>query len=229
MKKWWKEVRHQLLKILTPAVGLMYFYLVGKTSKTVVIGQEQLDALRKQYPHIIYAAWHENILTGSWPLRHQGNTVLISQSRDGEYVSRLIHLLGFHTVRGSSSRGGVRSLLKLVRVLKNEGDVIIIADGPRGPARECKPGVITLAKRSGMPIIPTVAVVSRFKRVNSWDRTIIPFPFSTFTLIHGDPIFIPEDVDKTTIAHYQEQLKQALDALSEKAAFPSQRIEHPNG
>ena len=216
MKKVWKEVRHQLLKILTPAVGLVYFYLVGKTSKTDVIGQEQLDALRTQYPHVIYASWHENILTGAWALRHQGATILISQSRDGEYVSRLVHLLGFHTVRGSSSRGGVRSLLKLVRVLKNEGDAIIIADGPRGPARECKPGVITLAKRSGMPIIPTAVLVSRFKRVNSWDRTIIPYPFSTFTMIHADPIFIPEDADKKTIAQYQAQLKQALDALSEK-------------
>jgi lysophospholipid acyltransferase (LPLAT)-like uncharacterized protein len=217
MKKWWKEIRHQLLKILTPAVGLVYFYVVGKTSKTGAIGQEQLDVLRKQYPHCIYAGWHEQILTGAWALRCRGITILISQSRDGEYVSRLVHLLGFHTIRGSSSRGGVRSLLKLVRVLKNEGDVIIIADGPRGPARECKPGVITLAKRSGMPIIPTAVLVSRFKRVNSWDRTIIPYPFSTFTMIHADPIFIPEDADKKTIAQYQAQLKQALDALSEKA------------
>jgi lysophospholipid acyltransferase (LPLAT)-like uncharacterized protein len=223
MKKLWKELQHQLLKVLAPAAGLVYFYVVGKTSKTVAIGQEQLDILIKQYPHVIYAGWHEQILTGAWALRRRGITILISQSRDGEYVSRLVHLLGFHTARGSSSRGGVRSLLKLVRVLKNEGDVIMVADGPRGPARECKPGVITLAKRSGMPIIPTAVLVSRFKRVNSWDRTIIPCPFSTFTRIHGDPIFIPEDVDKEAIAHYQEQLKQALDALSEKATQQSDK------
>ena len=93
----------------------------------------------------------------------------------------------------------------------------MIADGPRGPARQSKAGVITLAKHSGMPIIPTAGSVSRFKRINSWDRMIVPYPLSTFTMIHGDPIFIPKDADKKAIAHYQEQLKQALDALSEKA------------
>lgn len=93
----------------------------------------------------------------------------------------------------------------------------MVADGPRGPAKQCKPGVITLAKQSGMPIIPTAVLVSRFKRVNSWDRTIVPLPFSTFTMLHGDPIFVPKDADKDALVHYQKQLEQALNALPEKA------------
>jgi len=217
MRTLWKGVLHQILKIAAPAVGLIYLYFVGKTSKIVVLGQEQHAELRKQYPHFIYVGWHEQVLPGVWALRRRGITILSSQSRDGEYISRLVHLLGFRTARGSSTRGGTRALLQLVRVLKSEGDVIMIVDGPRGPARQCKPGVITLAKQSGMPIIPTALFVSRFKRVNSWDRTIIPYPFSIFTMIHGDPIFIPEDADEDALAQYQEQLKQALDALSERS------------
>jgi lysophospholipid acyltransferase (LPLAT)-like uncharacterized protein len=214
MKKFWKEVQYQLLKTLAPPLGFLYIYLVGRTSKTVEIGKEAHDALRQQYPHLIYAAWHEHILVHAWVFRQRGISVLISQSRDGEYISRTVRLLGFRASRGSSSRGAVRGIIKLVRILKDEGDVGLTADGPRGPARECKPGVITLAKRSGLPIIPIVASASRSTRVNSWDRMIVPYPFSTLTVMYGDPIFIPEDADKEALADYQQQVKQALDALT---------------
>jgi lysophospholipid acyltransferase (LPLAT)-like uncharacterized protein len=216
MRKLWKEVRHQIFKNVVPAVGLLYLYFVGKTSKIVVLGQEQPAELRKQYPHCIYVGWHEQVLTGAWALRRRKITILISQSRDGEYVSRLVHLLGFGTSRGSSSRGGTRALLQLVRILKTTSDVLIVADGPRGPARECKPGAIMLAKQSGMPIMPIAVLVSRCKRVHSWDRTIIPLPFATFTMMHGDPILVPKDADPEAIARYQAQLKHALDTLSGK-------------
>jgi lysophospholipid acyltransferase (LPLAT)-like uncharacterized protein len=162
MNNLWKKVRHHLLQSAAPAVGVVYLYVVGKTSKTLVLGQEHHAELHKRYPHFIYVGWHEQILLGAWTFRHRGITILISPSRDGEYISRVVHRLGFGTVRGSSSSGGTRALVQLVRVLKHEGDVILIADGPRGPAKECKPGVITLAKISGMPIIPTAVRVSRF-------------------------------------------------------------------
>lgn len=216
IKKLWKELRHQLFKILVPTLGMVYLYVVGKTSKTIVLSQEQHAALRKQYPQLIYVGWHEHVLTAAWAYRRRNLATLISQSRDGEYLSTLGKLLGFHPVRGSSSRGGVRGMIQLVHAVKQGHDVGIGADGPRGPARECKAGAILLAKRSGMPIIPNAVLVSRFKRLNNWDRTIIPLPFATFTMIYGEPIFIPEDAGKDAIAEYQIRVKQAIDALTEK-------------
>ncbi len=215
-KKLWKELRHRLLKVLVPILGMVYIYVIGKTSKTIVLGQEQHDALREKYPHCIYVSWHEYLLPSAWTYRRRNIATLISQSRDGEYLSRLCRLLGFYPVRGSSSRGAVRGLIQLAHAAKQGHDVGIGADGPRGPARECKAGAILLAKRSGMPIIPHVVLVSRFKRLNNWDRTIIPFPFATFTMTYGDPIFIPKDADKETIAEYQVRVKQMIDRLAEE-------------
>lgn len=214
MKKLWKELQYHLIKTLGPLIGVVYIYVVGKTSKTVFIGQERHDALKLQYPHLIYVTWHEQILSHAWVMRRRGITILVSQSRDGEYAARLLHLLGFRTARGSSTRGGARGLLELARILEHTGDIGIIADGPRGPVHECKPGAILLAKQSGIPIVPMVASISRGKRVNSWDRTIIPFPFATITYTFGDPIFVPQELEKDDITIYQQQVKQALDTLS---------------
>lgn len=214
MKKFWKDVQHSLLKTVAPWAAAIYLYLVGKTSKTVVIGQEAYDTLKVRSPHLIYVAWHEQILLHTWFWRHQGITILISQSRDGEYVNRLLELLGFRSARGSSSRGGVRGLLQLVRTLKDVGSVGIIADGPRGPARACKPGAILLAKQSGIPIVPTAAAISRYKRVKSWDRLVVPLPFATFTLAYGEPIVIPDKLEKDVLGEYQRQIDQALNTLT---------------
>jgi lysophospholipid acyltransferase (LPLAT)-like uncharacterized protein len=216
IKKLWKEVQHQLLQILVPTLGIAYFYLVEKTSKKIILGQDQLDTLKTQYPHVIYTGWHEQVINGIWIFHHRKMTVLISQSRDGEYISRLVHLLGFRSARGSSSRGGIRGFLQLLQTLKTTGDIILLADGPRGPAKQCKAGVIALARRSGMPIIPGAVIVNRSKRVKSWDRTIIPYPFATFTMSYGEPIFVPKNADKEVIAEYQMRVKQAIDSLTEK-------------
>ncbi len=212
-----KNITHQLLKLLVPTLGTAFLYVVGKTSRNIEFGRERLDALRKEYPHVIYIGWHEHVLTSAWMLRHQQIALLISQSRDGEYHSRLARSLGFRPVRGSSSRGGVRSLLQLAHAVQHESDVLIGADGPRGPAKECKAGAIVLAKHSGMPIIPMSGSLTRYTRLNSWDSTIVPFPCSTLIMGYGEPIFVPTRADKHTIARYQARVKEAIDRLTEQA------------
>ena len=141
-----------------------------------------------------------------------GITVLVSQSQDGEYIAAIMHTLGFRTARGSSSRGGSQALRQLLRILRKTGDAGIVVDGPRGPARECKPGVVTLAQLSGAPIIPLAASSTRFKR----DRTYIPLPFSTMTIHYGEPLFFSKG-DDADIEYARGQVGQALDALTDAA------------
>jgi lysophospholipid acyltransferase (LPLAT)-like uncharacterized protein len=212
----WNDVKYRLLHLLILVIGVVYFYLVEKTSKTSVLGQDHHDTLKEKYPNVIYVAWHEHLVLGLWVFHHQGLSVLISQSRDGEYASRFIPHLGFYPVRGSSTRGGVRGLLQLAQILKTRGDVVIIADGPQGPARQCKAGAIMLAKHSGLPIVPVACLVTRFKRIRSWDRLFIPYPFCTFKIGYGSPIFVPQDADKRAIAEYQIRTEQALDRMIKK-------------
>ncbi len=217
MKKFWKEVRYQLLKTLVPTLGTGYLAFVGNTSKVLEFGNEDLAALRTQYPHFIYIGWHEHVLTSAWMLRNQNIAILVSQSRDGEYHSRLARSLGFQPIRGSSSRGGVRGFLQLAHAVRTDCDILIGADGPRGPAKECKVGAIVLAKHSGMPIIPMSGCLTRYTRLKSWDRTIVPFPFATLLMMYGNPIFVPQDADKKVIAEYQRRVEQAIDATTEEA------------
>lgn len=215
MKAFWKNVERRLLHFLVPKLGLLYFYFVGGTSKTIRVDKAGLKHLRAQHPHVIFICWHEQSLYISWLMRKMGITVLVSQSRDGEYIANIMHALKFKTARGSSSRGGSQALRQLLRILKNSGDVGIVVDGPRGPALECKPGVVTLAQLSGAPIIPLAAASTRYKRVKSWDRTYIPLPFSTMTIHYGEPIFFAKGGGEDELADAQQQVNQALNALTE--------------
>lgn len=211
-----KELRHQVLKIAVPTLGISLFYAVGKSSGMRIIGDDLLQETKAKYGNVILAGWHEHVLTSTWTLRRRKIALLSSQSRDGEYLARLTHLLGYYPVRGSSSRGGVRGMRLLMKAMQDGHDVLIGPDGPRGPAKECKAGAVLLAKHSGFPIIPCAGHIKRFKRLKSWDRTIIPMPFTRFSMGTGAPILVPEDADKTTIAEYQIRVADAINALQKQ-------------
>ena len=214
MKKLLKMLERRLLHILVPRLGLLYLYFVGGTSKIIRVGAEELEQLRARHPRVIFICWHEQSLYIAWLMRRIRVTVLVSQSRDGEYIANILHALGFKTARGSSSRGGAQALRQLVKVLRKSGDSGIVVDGPRGPALECKPGVVTLAQLSGAPIIPMTAASTRFQRVKSWDRTCIPLPFSTMTIHYGEPIFFQKSNDPEELEKMQQQVNQALNDLT---------------
>lgn len=208
-----KKLRHQALKIIVPTLGFGLFYGIGKSSKDQVFGGEQVQELKERYGRLIFVGWHEHVMTSAWMFRRRDVAILASQSQDGEYLARLNRMLGFYPVRGSSSRGGVRGMRQLIRALEDGHDVLLGPDGPRGPAKECKAGVILLAKYSGLPIVPCAGYASRCKHLKSWDRTVFPLPFSTITLGYGEPILVPRDADKATIAEYQISVRDALNSL----------------
>ena len=214
MKQYTKQLRHEALKILVPTAGISFFYGLGSTWRIHLLGAEEHHALRAQYHHVIYVGWHEHVITSAWIMRHRQIAILVSQSRDGEYLARLNRLLGYYTVRGSSSRGGVQGFLQLADALNAGHDVLFGGDGPKGPARECKTGPALLAKHSGLPIVPLAAPANRCTRLRSWDRTIIPHPFATITAKYGDPIFVPADADKETLFAYQRQSADAMNAMT---------------
>ncbi|GAK53164.1 hypothetical protein U14_04424 [Candidatus Moduliflexus flocculans] len=214
LKPFIKQLRHEALKILVPTVGITFFYGFGLTWRIRLLNPEQHQAWRAQYRNIIYVGWHEHVITSAWALRHRQIAILVSQSRDGEYLARLNRLLGFYSVRGSSSRGGMRGFLQLADALKAEHDVLFGGDGPKGPAHECKAGPALLAKHSGLPVVPIGGSVTRYRRLRNWDRTIIPLPFATITIKYGEPIFVPDTAEKEALFACQHQIADALNALT---------------
>src|ERR1700758_4248698 len=139
----------------------------------------------------IGALWHNRllifplVLRRFFPQRH--GAALISASRDGDLLTDGIQRFGYEVVRGSSSRLGASAILQLGEVLASHGDVVITPDGPRGPAYELGPGIIFLAQKTGAPVLPLNMEYSSCWRVKSWDRFIIPKPFSKVRVIIGPP------------------------------------------
>lgn len=164
----------------------------------------------------ILALWHGRILPGLHYFRHRGVVVLTSRNFDGAWIARILHKFGFGTARGSTSRGGARALAQLRRDLVSGRPVAFTVDGPRGPARVVKAGVVFLAGLTEHPILPYHIESDRHWTLNSWDLTQIPKPFSTVALVIGEPIPVA-GTDHGTLEAKSAELHAALEALEQRA------------
>lgn len=173
---------------------------------------------------LILCFWHEAIFPSTYAFRNQQISVLTSQSFDGEYIGRIISKFGYVPVRGSSSRGGARALLQSRRVLESGLTVAFTTDGPRGPALVAKPGPITLARSSGVAIVPFHLAVERSWRLKSWDRSVIPKPFSRALIWMGRRIVIPGKATDADMETYQAQLQAAQERVRERAEANVSRV-----
>jgi lysophospholipid acyltransferase (LPLAT)-like uncharacterized protein len=144
--------------------------------------------------------------------------ILFSQSKDGEYLARFAQKFGVQPVRGSSTRGGVEALREMIDYLKKGGKACAtVLDGPTGPARVAKKGMMGLAMGTGIPIIPIIWSASRvwtFKK--SWDKTMIPLPFSRITIHCSDPIYLPAELNKAGLEAYRLQVEKTLNRLTDE-------------
>ncbi len=158
----------------------------------------------------IYPFWHSHQLTAVWHLRRRGSGIIISASRDGEYIARVAQSLGFLPIRGSSSRGGATALMELIRFVESGGEGGITPDGPRGPRYSIGPGVLAMARATGRPVTPFAFGLSRFWELPSWDRFRIPKPFSRAVFMAGEPIHVPPDADEAAMAALGEKLREEM-------------------
>jgi lysophospholipid acyltransferase (LPLAT)-like uncharacterized protein len=155
----------------------------------------------------IYAFWHEFLVPmTSFPANAH---VLTSLHADGELMTRVCLNLGLKVIRGSSTRGGSAALLGLVR--RDGGThVALTPDGPRGPRRKLKPGAIALAGITGMPILPVGVACSAGWRAGSWDRMIVPVPWSTAYYVVGPGVRVPEGLGRSGIVRYCRLVEAAI-------------------
>jgi lysophospholipid acyltransferase (LPLAT)-like uncharacterized protein len=144
-------------------------------------------------------------------------TILISQHRDGEYISRIARRLGLDVQRGSGTRGGAQAFRQLVHCLRSGQHVVITPDGPKGPRGRVKSGVIELSRLSGMPILPLGFGAFPRKVLSSWGEFVIPYPFSRAVYVWGEPLYVPPGISKAEGARYQQALAERLDAVTAEA------------
>ncbi|MCF7972623.1 MAG: lysophospholipid acyltransferase family protein [Phycisphaerae bacterium] len=162
----------------------------------------------------IFAFWHGRML---YPIYYYTRTIpsvksaiLISKSKDGDYGEALVKRLGQTCIRGSSSRGGLKALHDLSSLLADDYNLALTPDGPRGPAFRAQVGIIKLAQYSDATILPTTYNASHKITLKSWDRFIIPLPFSRVHLAFGEPIKVPLESTKKEIEVIRQGLEDCL-------------------
>lgn len=142
----------------------------------------------------VYALWHEHLLPLSYLYRGSGAVALVSEHRDGEILARVLERMGYGAARGSSTRGGRAGLEAMIEAGEAGRPLAFTPDGPRGPARSCKPGVVRAAAETGLQVVPVAAAASRYRRLGSWDRFLLPSPWARIHVGLGPPIEVPSEV-----------------------------------
>jgi lysophospholipid acyltransferase (LPLAT)-like uncharacterized protein len=181
------------------------------------VGREHFDACVARGERIIVAFWHGRLLMMPFGYPGQSATILISQHRDGEYIGRIAKRLDFDVLRGSATRGGARAFRQLVHTLREGRHVAITPDGPKGPWRRVKSGVIELSRLSGMPVLPVGFGAFPHLTLKSWDRFLVPYPFAHAVYVWGPPLYVPRVLSKLEAQRYQQQLAEQLDAVTTEA------------
>jgi lysophospholipid acyltransferase (LPLAT)-like uncharacterized protein len=158
---------------------------LARTWRVETLNEERWRPLYRSGQSHVYLLWHEALLPLLWQHRNQGVAIVVSEAREGRYLSEFADSLGYHSLPGSSTRGGARALLGAVRELQAGGAVAFTPDGPRGPRRQLKPGVVAAAQRAGAVVVPVHAEADRAWRLHSWDRFMIPKPLARVWISYG--------------------------------------------
>ena len=172
----------------------------------------------------LYVTWHEAIMVGL-PLRANSRMLgIASEHRDGELLNQFASRLGWKMVRGSTSHGSVSALKQLMREQHNHLNVA--PDGPRGPRREMAQGAVYLASKTGLPLVCCAYGFDRPWRLKSWDRCVIPRPFSRSRAIFGPPLTIPNRLNREGVEHYRAAIEQLMNQLTREAESWAESGEH---
>jgi lysophospholipid acyltransferase (LPLAT)-like uncharacterized protein len=213
--------RYSFRQRLTIRAADIVFYLlirvVGATTRFSVEGWENHDEATRDGGQPIYNFWHEHIFLATYWWSWCRGVVVTSQSFDGEYIARFIQRLGYGTVRGSSTRGGVGALVELIRLMRAGCAAGFTIDGPKGPRRVAKLGSVLLAKKTGNPIVPVTAVSERYWTLPSWDSFRIPKPFTRARVYVGPPVRVPADAGDGALEAKREELQRTLEDLERRA------------
>ena len=197
-----------------PWLAARLIRLIHGCLRVETIGAAPLQTLWADQRRVILVFWHDQLLLMAKSHRNPATSVLISASRDGEYIARTMHYFGIGSVRGSSSRGGRAAFRELLEIAKSPVDLAITPDGPKGPRHVVKDGVVQLARLSGRPVVPLAFACSRGHRFRSWDRFLLPLPPGRGVFSYGVPLYYSEsDTAKT----FRLRLQQAMEANEQTA------------
>lgn len=208
--------------LLAPFLHVLY-RLWCSTLHITEIGRERLESLVQADKLAVVSIWHDELFALIHVRRNLRLVTVVSQSRDGEHLARLLQSLRIKTARGSSHRGGLAALLQAARMMREERrHCVVTVDGPKGPRHKAKQGAIILALRAPAYILPMRILPERAKIFRSWDRFQLPLPFSRVTIVFGEPYLVSaKELTEDILEKEQLKLEERLESLA-----PSGNMEH---
>ena len=184
-------------------------------------GREKVEDYLKTGGSVVICMWHDEIFSLIHEKHDLRLAAVVSRSRDGEYLAKVMEKLGFYPVRGSSSRGGLAALRQGVKAMRQERlGMCVTVDGPRGPRHQIKDGAFFMAHYAKAMLVPVRAFNSRAKRFGSWDRFQLPLPFSKVRMVWGEPYpYESPDVGEASLAAERARLYAKMQEMEERHAF----------
>lgn len=210
------SIKDRLLLSIVPRLSHLVIRIIASTCRFEVRGMEHHKAIHDAGQIPIYVFWHDRIFLTTYFWRNQHAAVLISQSKDGEFIARVTEKFGNIAIRGSSSRGGTRALVEMIRKMRSGIPMAITLDGPRGPRYEAKSGILMLAKKTGCPILPFVIEPKKYWRIRSWDRMQIPKPFTRAIVLINPPIYVSADLSDDVLDAKLADVQASMNDLVER-------------
>jgi lysophospholipid acyltransferase (LPLAT)-like uncharacterized protein len=214
----WRESR--LKRFQASAIAAIGYPLIGALGRTWswrVEGAEHYDGVIRSGRQPILALWHGRILPATLYFQHRGIVAMTSENFDGEWIAGIHARFGYRAARGSTSRGARKAMVQLVRELGEGNAVAFTVDGPRGPARVAQAGAVWLSQATGNPVLPFHAEASSAWTLQSWDRTLVPKPFSTIGFAVGEPMYVPKSASQQELESARLELERRLAALESRA------------
>jgi lysophospholipid acyltransferase (LPLAT)-like uncharacterized protein len=202
---------------VAPPVAHAYIRLLHGTMRIERRGAEALDAARATSGHYILCFWHARFVLMPYCYPGPRIVVLSSNHRDAEALVRILRKFGIEQARGSSTAGGATGMRQILRKVAEGCDVGLTPDGPKGPRRRVQPGVVAVARFTGLPIIPVTFSASPARRLRTWDGTLVPKFFSRGVFVYGDPIVVARDASESAQEERRLALESELDRITDQA------------
>jgi lysophospholipid acyltransferase (LPLAT)-like uncharacterized protein len=206
-----------LLLNVAPTIAHAYIRLLHATMRIDSRGEEVLDAARADPGRYILCFWHSRFVLMPYCYPGPRIVVLSSNHRDAEALVRILRKFGIEQARGSTSSGALTGMRQILRKVEDGCDVGLTPDGPKGPRRRVQPGVVAVARFTGLPIVPVTFSAAPARRLRTWDGTLLPKFFSKGLFVYGEPIVVPREADADEQERRRRHLEAELDRITDLA------------
>jgi len=204
----------RLLLVFAPFLAAIVIRMLRMSMRTEIIGEDSPRSFWERGEQVILSFWHDQLLLMVQGYRGPKAKILISSSKDGELIARTMRYFGQEAVRGSSSRGGRTAFKELLKLADERVDLVFTPDGPKGPRHQLKDGVVQLARMTGRPVVPMAFACSAGHRFQSWDRFLLPYPFSRGVYSFGEPVYFSK---AEGTEGFRQRLSDAMELNQKKA------------